>query len=513
MGAGRGGGGKCSSTAVATVMTNGVRAAALLWLVICVASAEAQGFRIAGSSLGNYVELRPVAPDSIADSLTTGSGLVRQSAVGIVSCPEGQTRCYFYRSLDRTHTVPLTQDVEVTGWGFGEGVSIYAHIRAAANAGGTDELWTRENDRFNALAAYVEVERDRWTARAGRQWFTSQLGVNNFDGVSLALRSTRRLTVEGYAGSSLIQGLSEPPTSSELAAADVLPPDVRGILLGGTVRWRPAPTFAVGAEYQRVIRSDRAGFYSDRLAIDGVFIARGISFIADAQVDFATHALNELRIRASRPLWYRIETGVEAVHSTPFFPLWTIWGVFSPVGFNEARADARWRSEDGNLSIALGGGYRRYQNTHTGVGFLPLRDDGWTAITSGTWRFRPAWETWGTYRRDIGFGASNSEGDVGIRWSGVNRVSLGATGSVIQGIYEFRVASGYVAGGSVDAAFPLTSEIRLAAQAGVYRQIAANTPSTTMNWSQRRAFIRLDWSVGSDPGMSALRSVPGARKP
>jgi len=122
-------------------------------------------------------------------------------------------------------------------------------------------------------------------------------------------------------------------------------------------------------------------------------------------------------------------------------------------------------------------------------------------------------ETWGTYRRDIGFGASNSDGDVGIRWAGNNGVWLGATGSVIQGIYEFRVASGYVAGGSVDAAFPLTSEIRLAAQAGVYRQIAANTPSTTMNWSQRRAFIRLDWSVGSDPGMSALRSVPGARKP
>jgi hypothetical protein len=279
------------------------------------------------------------------------------------------------------------------------------------------------------------------------------------------------------------------------------------------VRWRPAPRFAVGAEYQREIRSDRAGFYSERLAIDAVLVARGISFIADAQADFATRALNELRVRASRPLWYRIETGVEAVHSTPFFPLWTIWGVFSPVGFNEARGDARWRSEDGNLSIALSGGYRRYQNTHTGVGFLRLRDDGWTTIASGVWRLRPAWETWGTYRRDIGFGASKSDGDVGIRWSGKDRVSLGATGSVLQNIFEFRFASGYVAGASVDAALPLTSEIRLAAQAGVYRQIAANTPSTTMNWSQRRAFIRLDWSVGPDPGMSALRSVIGARQP
>src|SRR5678815_4136678 len=126
-------------------MTNGIRTTALLWLVVCVAPAEAQGFRITGSSLAYYFELRPVAEDSIPDSLTTGSGLVRQSAVGLVSCPPGQTRCYFYRSLDRTHTVPLTQDVEVTGWGLGEGVSMYAHIRANTNAGGTEELWTREN--------------------------------------------------------------------------------------------------------------------------------------------------------------------------------------------------------------------------------------------------------------------------------------------------------------------------------------------------------------------------------
>ena len=477
------------------------------------ATAHGQGFRITGSSLAHFVELRPVAEDSIPDSLATGTGLVRHSAVGMVSCPEGQTRCYFYRSLERAHTIPLSQDVEVTGWGLGEGVSVYAHVRARANAGGIDELWTREDDRFTALAAYVELERDRWTARAGRQWLTSQLGVNNFDGLSLSLRPTTRFVLGGYAGSSLIQGLSEPPTSGALAAADVLPPDVRGLVFGATGRWRAAPSFAIGAEYQREIRSDRAGVYSERLAIDGVLSWRGTSFLGDAQADFASRAINEGRIRLSRQLTSRIDGGVEAVHSTPFFPLWTIWGVFSPVGYNEARADARWHSEGDDLSLSFSGGYRRYQDSHTGVGFLPLRNDGWTTIASGSWRMAPAWEINGSYRRDIGFGASKSDGNGGIRWRRDDAVSLGATVSALQNIYEFRISSGYVAGAALDASLRLTPEMNLAAQAGLYRQIAANADATTVNWSQRRAYVRLDWAIGRDPGMGALPVSGSARQP
>jgi hypothetical protein len=482
-------------------------------LALSGASTGAQGFRITGSSLANFVELRPVAEDSIPDSLATGSGLIRESAVGLVSCPLGQTHCYFYRSLARAHTIPLTQDVEVTGWGLGEGVSVYAHVRAHAHGGGVEELWTREGDPFNALAAYIEVARDRWTARAGRQWLTSQLGVNNFDGLSLALRPAPRLVVQGYVGSSLIQGLSEPPTSSALAAADVLAPDVRGIVAGGTARWRPTPAAALSAEYQREIRSDRAGFFSERMAIDGVLLWRGTSLVADAQADFASRAVNQLRIGATRPLWNALLGGVEAVHSTPFFPLWTIWGVFSPVGYNEVSANAAWHSAERNLALAISGGYRRYENTHTGVGFLPLRDDGWTTIASGTWLMSPAWELTGSYRRDIGFGASKSDGDGGIRWQREDGAWLGVTASALQNIYEFRVANGYVAGASLAGALPLTPAVALAAQIGLYRQFASNTALATVNWSQRRAFVRLNWTVGRDPGMNALRAVTGARQP
>jgi hypothetical protein len=398
----------------------------------------------------------------------------------------------------------MTHDIEVSGWGLGQGVSVYTHVRARANLGGVSELWTRENDRFTALAAYVEVDRARWLARAGRQWLTSQLGVNNFDGLSLALRSRASLTIEGYAGSSLIQGLSEPPTTSALAVADVLPPDVRGVVLGAVARWRATPTLGVGAEYQRELRSDRAGLFAERVALNAALVVGDASITANVQGDLASTAVNELRLRAARPLSRAITGGVEVVHSTPFFPLWTIWGVLSPVGYNEARADARWQSAARRLALGVSGGYRRYQNTHTGVGFLPLRDDGWTVIGSGLWTLDRAWEITGSYRRDIGFGASKSDGNAGVRWLRGDGAQLGITGSATQNIFEFRLASGYLVGASIDGAMPLTSDLRLAAQAGIYRQMAANTPSTTVNWSQRRALVRLEWAAGRDPGMSAL---------
>jgi len=489
-----------------------MHAAIMLGVAPVADAVEAQGFRVTGTTLANYVELRPVREDSIPDSLATGSGVVRQSAVGMVSCLPGHTWCYFYRSLETTHTVPLTQDVEVTGWGLGQGVSVYAHLRGHANGGGTAELWTREDDHFNALAAYVEVDRDQWTARAGRQWLTSQLGLNNFDGLSLALRAPARLAVGGYAGWSLIQGLSEAPTSSALAAADILPPDVRGIVLGAHARWRPTQPLALGAEYQREIRTDRAGLYSERVALDGTLSAGKTTVSVEGQADLASGALNEARLRAARPLSQWISGSVEAVHSTPFFPLWTIWGVFSPVGFNEARADASWRSANDEVSVSLGGGYRRYDDTHTGVGFLPLRNDGWTLIGSGAWRVRPAWAVTGSYRRDIGFGASKSDGNAGIRWERDDGAWVGVTGSVLQNIYEFRVDDGYVGGAALDGALPLTPNVRVAAQVALYRHIGASASSTTVDWSQRRALVRLEWVAGRDPGSSARRDAAGGRQ-
>src|SRR5665213_2043422 len=201
-------------------------------------TAQAQGIRITGFSSVEYYELQPVAEDSIPVAQTVGSSTVRDSPVGSVSCPSTQGECYYFKSLDRAHTVPVIQDIEATGWGFGTGLSAYVHVRARGSLGGIDDLYPRENDHFDALAAYLELDRDAFVARAGRQWLTSQLGLNNFDGASIDYRLGQRFSVLGYGGWSLIEGLSEPPTSAALAAADLLPPDSRGLLAGVVARFR-----------------------------------------------------------------------------------------------------------------------------------------------------------------------------------------------------------------------------------------------------------------------------------
>ena len=49
--------------------------------------ADAQGVRITGSTSVRYFELLPLAQDSVLATATSGSGTIRDSPLGAVSCP------------------------------------------------------------------------------------------------------------------------------------------------------------------------------------------------------------------------------------------------------------------------------------------------------------------------------------------------------------------------------------------------------------------------------------------
>lgn len=473
--------------------------------VIAWRTSQAQGVRLTGSSSVRYFELLPLAQDSVPLSRTIGSGVVRDSPAGPVNCPAQSEVCYYYKSLARTHTLPLVQDLEASAWGLGRGVSAYVHVRGRGSAGGVRDLYPREDDHFDALAAYVELDRGSVLARAGRQWATSRLGFTNFDGASIAIQPRPALTVQAYGGWSLVQGLSEPVTSGALAAADLLPADKRGVLFGATTRYRMGSRGSIAAEYQREIRTDRAGLYAERASLEGTARLGSTSIDAAMQADLATGAFNELSLRASRRLPLRIDATLAGRHYTPFFPLWTIWGAFAPVGYNEGRAEARWHSPDASISLSGAGSYRRYQDTHTGLAFLPLRDDGWHVDGSAAWRPTRAWTASGTYGRDIGFGASRSDGSVGLHWVPNDFGYIGAIGTAFQSIYEFRVGSGTVTGIIIDGGFRVNADLRVIGDAAIYQHIGKDTPSI-VDWSQRRASLRLEWTVGRDPGMTTSRA-------
>ncbi|MCA0375644.1 MAG: hypothetical protein LCH84_08245 [Gemmatimonadetes bacterium] len=467
--------------------------------------ADAQGVLVRGTTTAQFLELRPFERDSVPFAQTTPvTDALRQLPNGaLAACSSGEAYCRFHRAGATSSTVPLLQDLDVTAWGLGRGVSVHASVRVRGAVGSQPDLWPRVGDRVDALSAYLQLDRDRATVRAGRQFAGTGLGVYNFDGASVALRPWRTLRVEAFGGWSLLQGVNEGFTSSELAALDELPPDRNAYLVGAQLQARPTAQTSVHAAWQREVRDNRSALYSERVALDATWRARGHQLEGAWQEDIATGTTNELRLRWRLPAVRGVTVSSEVHRFRPFFELWTIWGAFSPVGFDEGRVQAHWQRADGALSFDAHGARRRWQATDAGFGFASLRTDGWRLGGAARWRAASRWELDGSYSADVGAGAARTEGDVGAHYTRGAFVG-GASATAFESIYEFRVGTGRVLGLSVDGGWQFAPDLRLSATAALYRQLARNgAPST--DWTQRRATVRLDWTVGGDPGLRAAR--------
>jgi hypothetical protein len=463
--------------------------------------ALAQDIRITGASWVQAIDLRPLRRDSVLASTTTGTDSTRRAPTGeLVFCAEGSAWCTFLAGGPREQTRPFLQDLSVAGWGFGEGVSFHAHARFRDALGSSPASWPRVEDRFDLLDAYVELDRSRFRARLGRQWQLGGLGAYNYDGGSLMLRHDR---VDGdvYGGRALVQGLFESYTSAELGAVDDLPPDTPAWLVGGRVRVRPGGSTALAVSYLRVVQDDRAGLFAERAAVDASARALGVRLTGNFAYDVASNVVNEARLRGSRTLARHVDLALEVRRHRPFFELWTIWGAFAPVGFDEARATTAWSSPAGTLAVSASGAYRVYEDAGTGLQSVELRNDGWRAAVDGSWSPDERITATAGYGVDIGFGSSQSDGTVGVTWRPAERLEVGASASALQTIYEFRVGTGRVLGAAGNALVRLTSDVRLRVDAGMYRHRLTND-APGQDWSQRRASVRLEWAVGADPGAS-----------
>ena len=467
----------------------------------CAVPLAAQGVRISGTSTVQSIDLRPLRRDSLAARLLPGDGLLRTGPDGdLLECPAGSAWCYRLVAGTRATAAPMLQDVALAAWGLGEGVSAHAHVRARTRLGGDAALWPRLGDRFDALDAYVQVDRAAGQLRLGRLWTANALGAYGYDGGALLLRRGRH-ALEVYGGRALVQGLNEPYPSAELGAVDDLPPEAHGVMVGVRVRARPTASSSVAGLYQRVIVQDRSGLHAERAALDGTLRAGRVTLDGALAYDVAGRLVNEARLRAGRRLGTRVDAALEARRHRPFFELWTIWGAFAPVGFDEARGDLTWRVRPA-LHLTARGGVRRYDETNAGLQALPLRGDGWRAGVDALWLPDPRLTASVHYAVDLGPGAARSDASASARWTLPRGLDLGAHLSTFQSIYEFRVGTGRVAGAMLDAGYRLTATWRLAADAALYRHArTGGTPAA--DWSQRRAAVRLEWVLGHDPGGSS----------
>lgn len=478
-----------------------VRACALALVVLAGSAAllHAQAGRVSGTTYLQAVDLRPLVEDSVPVAQAVGTGPYRQLADGrLVRCAEGDPFCYFRRSGGRVLGTPLVQDLRGTAWGVGEGISAQAHLRVRSALGRRDLLWPRAGDEFDALEAWVQLDRERWRLRLGRQWTANGLGFYNFDGGTLALRRGGA-RLEAFGGASLVAGLNESVVGGILGEIDDLPPDDRGWVLGGRLSTALGERGALSGTYQRVIRADRAALYSERVALDGSLRWLGSTIDAEWVHDLVGREVNDARLRISRALPARFGGTLEVRRHRPFFESWTIWGAFSPVAFDEARATLAWRDRLDRIAIDARAGWRQYDETSAGLSTPALRTDGWRAGIGAEWQPRAALLWYGDYDIDIGFGASRSDATVGGRWMPDDDRFVGAAVTTLQNIYEFRVGTGRVLGVMVEGGTRVVRDARLVLDAGVYVHDQSRGAQGT-DWSQRRVSARLEWTLGRDPG-------------
>jgi hypothetical protein len=482
----------------------GAAAAAALGTVLLVSLAGAQSVRVQGVTSLQTVDLRPLVEDSVPIADASGTGPYRVLADGrLVRCIDGEAFCRFRRSGERVAATPLLQDLRAAAWGFGQGVSLHAHVRARSALGGDDFLWPRARDEFDAVEAYVQLERERLRVRLGRQWVSNGLGLYNYDGGAFTLRRGYS-QVEAFGGVSLVAGLNETHTGSILGDIDDLAPEERGYVFGVRGATRVGSRAAFGATYQRVIMANRAGLYSERAAADVSMRALGVSWEAGYAYDLVAGTTNDAHVRAARSFARRASASLTARRQRPFFESWTIWGAFSPVSFDEVRGTLGWHGTDDRLTLNARGGWRSYDETSAGLKSIPLRTDGWRAGAGVEWMPAPAWLWYGDYDVDIGFGAARSDGSAGVRWTPGDRTFVGGAVSLLENIYEFKVGTGRIIGVRLEGGVRLAREVRAVADAGWYvHRLTSSAPTT--DWSQRRVSARLEWTLGRDPGETAGR--------
>lgn len=465
---------------------------------------EAQSLRVTGSTHLRYVEIRPLERDSVPAAGLPGEGLLRRTPDGrIVRCLVGAPFCHGTRPADPVSTVPAIQDLEVSAWGFGQGIRAFAHLRGRTGWGGSPELWPRAGDAFDLLAAYGEVDRDRFRVRAGRQWTTSGLGFYNFDGVAVAFRPAAGLSVEGSGGRSLVRGLSEPRTGGALEAIEALSPVEPGLMLALQARYRPSPRLAVAGIYHRDIRNDRAGLYSELTRAEGVFRFQGGSVEGSVESSLVTREVNEARIRLRLPPLRSVAVSVEGRRYRPYFELWTIWGAFSPASFDETRLDATWARGRGDLILRGESSWRRYDADPTGA-ISRFRTDGWGWGGSASWSPRRDWRVEGGYRMEVGFGASRSEGHGGVLRQVADRGHVALRALAFQRLYEFRLDEGVVMGLGAETSLQLTPRSRLSGALAQYRHLDRGE-RPELDWSQLRGSLQLRWIIGPEPGATPVR--------
>jgi hypothetical protein len=441
--------------------------AAALLAILGAGTLEAQSVRVRTITTMRYAELRPIHYDA-----TTGT----------------------YVADPVASAVPLTEDAEFSAWGLGvEGLRAYVLLRGRA-ALGSELVWPRSDDHFDALYAFLELERPRYRLRAGRQQRASGLGMYAFDGLTATYRPLPTVRVEGYGGRGLARGFLEPTGSPALRSLDPLIPEQGTILLGTSVWAAPTPGSSLTAIYQRELLSDRSGLVSERAAFDGRVSLGRLVLSGSADADLGAHAWGKADLTAMVRIDRRSFAQLEVFRYRPLLDLTTIWGVFAPEAHKGVSVSGNY-APSAQLSLNSSFTYRRYEPVTASAPFITLDDHAEQLMVGARWQ-SGSLSAQGDYQLQLGFGGAESGGDVSVSYAQPDGWAGGVRAVAFQQDGAFRVTDGTAYGFGVDGRGPIGE--RMFVRGEVMRYLHRKMSGQTgVDWNQTRAAISLEITFGA----------------
>lgn len=435
-----------------------------------------------------YVELRPLELDTVA-------GLAPRPDW----CVDGLTCTRYLTGTEQGATIG-TQDIAITAWGFGvEGLSGTLQVRARDQLDGDFDWPLLIDDPVTLLTGYLQYRSGSLRVRLGRQATTSTLGFRDYDGAA-ALFDGGSWWAEAFGGRSLARGLLSPRRDAFEGIQQFIP-DENAVLVGGVFGLR-GDAASLSLRYQREILRDRSALLTERAAVEGrAMLPAGFRIRGSADWDFTFAQVTQARVTLEHALTPRVLMEVGARRYRPYFDLNTIWGFFSPVGFNEARLGSRIGLGP-NTGIDVSVAARRYDETDATTVLSPLRDEGVRVDAGARHAFGPIGLDL-RYEMDWGNSQFLHGADLSVRWSSSQRWSVGVTGTTLQQIAAYRLGDGRAWGGGIDARWEVFDGVEITGSGFVLRQDAGRGEENDI-WNQTRASMALRYAFGGDPALRGM---------
>jgi hypothetical protein len=475
------------------------------------AAVHAQGYLLRLDARMQSVNYRGIKLDSIPASAvdTAADGSLYTPDGYAVYCAMGGSACEFYRAGPTINSAPLMTSADLTVWGMGlPGLSLHANARAGGDLASSG-AWPGSEPAVQLLEGYAQYQREEFTGKVGRVVHSGRLGYTGYDGASLRYRTSNgSLTGEGYIGVGLARGSLLPVTSPQLNPFNDFQPEKRQLVTGLTGGWR----FEYGevrAEYQREVDRDTRNFVSERAAVEArITPLQGLRLEAGTEYDIARGLWGsseaDLSYDRSR---YGASGGVRRYR--PYFDLWSIWGVFSPVGYDAIRGRV-WVRPTRMLELHASGESFTYEETYATSPLTDFEDSGWRWAAGFGLHFAEEWNTAWNYYAERGAGASSSGFDGSVGWVPISSLNLTADGGRMERPLEYRYGGSTLLWFGINANLQANDRLRFGLGGTWYDETRNRPDASGIEWDQIRVVASISYLLGS--GADRVTLPPAVRR-